>query len=399
MTEEQDIRALPDRPGRHCPVCGARIADGATTCLICGTVLPEESDSATESVTDSEVVGGNPFSRILSANTGPWKLLRIAILSVIAIAILGGAVVLGWNLSQGKVATELLPTFTATSTSTPTVTPTPTATSTATATATPLPTATPVPPSEYVVQAGDTLLDIAAEFDLSIDELKTYNGLESDNIVAGDALLIPPPPPTAGPTPTPNPGEPEATPAPYTLHTVRTGDTLSTIAEQYGVSVEEIRAANDIPANSETININEVLTIPHNTPTPEPEVIANATPTPTPGLMRYPAPLMLYPPDVTTFSGADAVIALQWASVGILEPREYYQVELIVPSEDGKETLHAYVKSTVWRVPSDLFPPDTVEDRSFSWRVMVVRQTTEHTDPDRIISPGTRRRTFLWEAD
>jgi LysM repeat protein len=341
---------------------------------------------------DSAESGG--ASRVL-------KLLRIAILGVVTVIVLGGSVVLGLNLSQGRMTSELLPTLTPTITHTPTQTPTPTQTATPTQTPLPTETPTPIPPAEYTVKSGDTLLGIALAHGLTVDELKGYNNLESDLIVDGQTMLIPPPTPTPGPTPTPEPVDPNATVAPYTLHTVRQGETLSTIAEQYpGVSVNDIRIASQLAANAETIQVNQVLTIPRFTPTPEPEVIANVgTPTPTPGFMRYPAPQMLHPRDGVRFSGAGAVIALQWASVGILDAREYYQVELIVPMGGEKRTTTTFLKSTVWRIPADLFPPDTVEDRTFSWRVMVVRQVTQDSDPDRIISTAPRRRTFTWAID
>jgi LysM repeat protein len=325
-------------------------------------------------------------------------LLRLAVLGVITVIILGGSVMLGMNLSQGRITSELLPTFTPTITQTPTQTSTPTQTATPTQTPLPTETATPIPPLEYTVKGGDTLLGIALEFGLTLEELKAYNDLQSDMIGEGQTMFIPPPTPTPGPTPTPEPVDPDATVAPYTLHTVKAGETLSTIAEQYpGVSVNDIRIASQMPADSETIQVNQVLTIPHNTPTPPPEVVANVgTPTPTPGLMRYPAPQMLHPRDGSSFGGQEAVIALQWASVGILDAREFYVVELIVPTEGEKRTIQAFVKSTVWRVPADLFPPETLQDRTFSWRVMVVRQVTQNADPDRIISTAPRRRTFTW---
>ncbi len=329
--------------------------------------------------------------------------LRIAILGIVAVIVLSGSVVLGWNLSQGRAPAAMLPTFTPTITHTPTQTSTPTLTSTPTQTPLPTDTPTPIPPIEYTVKSGDTLLEIAMSFGLSVDELKAYNNLETDLIVDGQAMLIPPPTPTPGATPTPAPEDPNATVAPYTLHTVRAGETLSTIAQQYpGVSVNDIRIASQLAADSETIQVNQVLTIPNLTPTPEPETIASGgtpTPTPTLGVLRYPAPQMLHPRDQSDYRGPDAVIALQWASVGILDTREYYQVELIVPTDGEKKTVQAFVKSTVWRVPADLFPPETVEDRTFSWRVLVVRQVTQDADPDRVISTSPRRRTFTWKLE
>jgi hypothetical protein len=45
-------------------------------------------------------------------------------------------------------------------------------------------------------------------------------------------------------------------------HTVIAGDTLGEIAEQYGVTIEALRSANDIAADSEHIEIGQTLTIP-----------------------------------------------------------------------------------------------------------------------------------------
>ncbi len=153
--------------------------------------------------------------------------------------------------------------------------------------------------------AGDTLLGIATEFDITVDELKAFNGLDSDDIGEGQTLFIPAPTPTPGPTPTPDPGQPTETPSPYILHTVRAGDTLSTIAEQYGVSMETIRAANELPANSQHIVVGLALVIPRNTPTPTPPPVAEAVATPTP-VMGYPAPVMLPPQDTASFLSPDA---------------------------------------------------------------------------------------------
>jgi len=339
---------------------------------------------------------GEPESLFTSAK---WKPLRIAILVLVTVIILAGAVVLGMDLSQGNIAAEV-PTFTPTITLTPTITPSPTLTPTPTPTPLPTETPTPIPPIEYVVQSGDSLLAIGLEFDLTIDELIAYNQLESEFIVEGQSLFIPPPTPTPGPPPTAIPGQPTATAAAFTLHTVRSGDTLSTIAEKYGVGVSEIRAANEIPEDSESIQVNQVLTIPQATPTPTPQTVAETTPTPTPvpGSVRYEAPSLLYPPENATFTGADAVIALQWSSIGILEDREYYSVELIAPSGGDTVTIQAYTRSTAWRVPSDLYPGDEAENRAYSWRIIVVRQVTGGPDPDyKIIGQAGRRRGFTWE--
>ncbi|MGC9396398.1 MAG: LysM peptidoglycan-binding domain-containing protein [Anaerolineae bacterium] len=386
METEDILQTLPKRPARHCPVCGARVAEEAKVCLMCGTTLEEEP----------EVEAPPP-------STGPQRMkpVQIIIMAVVAIVILAGSVMLGLRLTQGQFSAPAeLPTFTPTETSVPTFTPTATRTATPTLTPTPLSTPTPQPPQTYTVQPGDTLLGIAVEFNITVDELKAFNNLESDDIGAGDSLLIPPPTPTPGPTPTLDPGEPTLTPAPYLLHTVRRGDTLSTIAENYpGVSVDDIRRANNIPKDTETIQPDQVLVIPQYTPTPEPDTaaaIVGGIPTPA---MAYAAPEMLYPPDNATFTGPDANIILQWASTGILTDKEFYKLEFIVPTVEGKNTINVYQRSTAWRVPEDLFPPADNEDRDCAWRVSVVRQVTSGSDPTyKVIGLTGRRRTFIWNV-
>lgn len=50
-------------------------------------------------------------------------------------------------------------------------------------------------PDRYVVRDGDSLLDIAVEFDVSVEALQEANDIEDpDTIVVGQELVIPPPP-------------------------------------------------------------------------------------------------------------------------------------------------------------------------------------------------------------
>jgi LysM repeat protein len=71
---------------------------------------------------------------------------------------------------------------------------------------------TPTPPGQYIVQAGDTLEGLAAEFGTTVEEIMAANNLtDPDTIQVGQALVIPslvnPPTataiaPVASPTPT-----------------------------------------------------------------------------------------------------------------------------------------------------------------------------------------------------
>jgi len=92
---------------------------------------------------------------------------------------------------------------------------------------------------EYTVQKGDTLLQIAHQFDLSVDELRQANpDMRSDTIDIGDILLIPvTQTPIVAKTTTPANDEPET-------YIVRRGDTLLGIASQFDISLPELQAAN-----------------------------------------------------------------------------------------------------------------------------------------------------------
>ena len=380
MTISEDNQPVSDRPARHCEVCGARVSESAQTCLICGADLADQ-------VQDVETP--QPEKRQIN-------IIRLVILVLVAIIVLIASVIIGFKLNAQLAHTEL-PTMTPTLTATPTITPSPSSTPTATPTQI-IPTATPQPPEIYIVKEGDTPSGIAESYGLTTEELLSFNDLtESDIIVVGQQLLIPLATPTPGPTPTLIPGEPTATMSPFVLHTVKAGDSLSSIAEEYGIPIAIIKVANDIPPESDAIQLAQVLTIPLMTPTPESQPAVVYSPTPTPGVMSYQAPLMLYPPDEAVIAGADTTINLLWSTVGILDQREYYNVEVILTTETERTTYNIYIRSTSWRIPQDWLPDENVNDIDVSWRVHIVRQVTENNDGNyKIISTTTARRNFTW---
>lgn len=106
----------------------------------------------------------------------------------------------------------------------------------------------------YRVAAGDTVWSIAAAHGVGAGALVAANGLaDPDLVVTGTWLAIPagggasPAPATAVPAPGPAP----ATAAPaggeiQAVYTVQAGDTLSGIAERFGVSVAAVAGENGI---------------------------------------------------------------------------------------------------------------------------------------------------------
>ncbi len=121
-----------------------------------------------------------------------------------------------------------------------------------TATPTPEPTATPTPEPEtvpYTVQPGDTLSTIAEQFGTDSQTLREINLLPNDDLQVGQVLRVP----NVTPTPTP-------TPEPY-YYVIQEGDTLLSIALRFGVTAEEIVAANVI-ADPNNLIVGQVLLIP-----------------------------------------------------------------------------------------------------------------------------------------
>ncbi len=90
-----------------------------------------------------------------------------------------------------------------------------------------------------VVQPGDSLGAIAQLYHLPVDALLSYNGLTSELLQPGDVLKIPYGEATGGVAevaPKPPPG--------FTTHTLREGESLSTLASRYGLSLEALIGAN-----------------------------------------------------------------------------------------------------------------------------------------------------------
>lgn len=111
----------------------------------------------------------------------------------------------------------------------------------------------------YVIQPGDTLSSIAAQFGTTVAEIAAANNIVNPNwIFAGDTLIIP----TGGAPPTdPQPPAPPAPPPTAGTYTVQLGDTLSGIAFQFNTTVAAIAQANGI-ANPNYIYAGQVLIIP-----------------------------------------------------------------------------------------------------------------------------------------
>jgi len=343
-----------------CPVCGTRLSDTATRCLVCGSELEAKAESKSTSKVNSKRLPEITLSLPLA-------------LGLLALFITLGAVVVFFALRSNKPVPE-----TAQGEITSTLTPTETLTPTITSTPTLQPTLTPLPPLEYTVVEGDVCSSIAAIFGVSIQSIILENNLSANcEIYPGKVLLIPQPTPTASPEPSATLDEVQSTDAACEKiqYQVKENDTLSSISQTYNVSMAAIKEYNGLV--SDIVFEGQYLTIPlcERQPTPGP------TPTPTPP-PPYPAPNLLLPLDGAPFSLSNDAISLQWASVGELRDNEAYAITIEdVTTKEEKRTVE-YTVDTKFILPVTFRPTDNVP-HIIRWWVSVVRQigSTENGDP------------------
>lgn len=133
----------------------------------------------------------------------------------------------------------------------------------ATASAAPAKAAATTGASIYTIVRGDTVSSIATKHHVSTQALLTANGLGWSSIIhPGQRLRVPGSSASAAPSPTPAKPAVSAPVASSTgTYTIRTGDTLSSIAKAHSTTVEKLLQANRLSWTS-TIYAGKKLTIP-----------------------------------------------------------------------------------------------------------------------------------------
>ena len=101
----------------------------------------------------------------------------------------------------------------------------------------------------YVVKTGDSLFSIASLYNTSVSELRSINNLSSDNLFVGQQLLVP----TSSEIIDSNITN-------YVDYRVVSGDTLYSIANRYGVSVDELKRLNNLSNNN--LSVGQVIKVP-----------------------------------------------------------------------------------------------------------------------------------------
>lgn len=108
-----------------------------------------------------------------------------------------------------------------------------------------------------VVQPGDSLGLIAESYGIAVDDIIRYNDLSGNLIYPGQTLKVPFVAAVGGPA--------EAgakAPAGFTWHTMQAGETLSTVAGLYGISLEAMVGANPDISSLDRLPLGIDLLIP-----------------------------------------------------------------------------------------------------------------------------------------
>ncbi len=124
--------------------------------------------------------------------------------------------------------------------------------------------AQPTEPATHIVQAGETIKSIAAQYGIAILDLLESN---PDILQKGATLKIPEAITAQAQTnvpqdaPSPSPADPVLPSSNFVSYTVKPGDTLSAIATRHNSTVDKIVAENALP-NANMISVGQVLRIP-----------------------------------------------------------------------------------------------------------------------------------------
>lgn len=383
------------------------------------TATQEPTSTATASATGTAV--GTQASTQVAADAATVTLGATLAATPVSTRTAAASSVAGTRATTGTPAPALSQTASLLGLATPTPIP-----ATPIASATPEATATPTPLAVHDVRRGDTLFEIAREYDITVEDLLAANGLTEDDVYTiqpGDELNIPAPTPEGGPTAggpaagVTTTATPVLVPATYT---VRPGDTMLAIALRNGVTVDDLFAANNLTiADARTLQPGDELVIPNaeaaatatptvtatgaaSTATPTRVPSPSATPTPE-NSVRVDAPRLRSPENGTAVS-CSGPGTLTWLSVPGVRPDDLYLVHLGYVNSvagDGKEdiiwviTQQRPISATSWQLDGNLcgLAPNTA-GKQWRWFVEVAETTTEGLRP---VSPASLMWGFTWQ--
>lgn len=123
----------------------------------------------------------------------------------------------------------------------------------------------PVAAKTYTIVSGDTLIKIANQFGISLAELRVWNNIEGHLIYPGQVVKVSQPTSTNNNNntqPSKNEkqnGNPPTSSTATTEYRIKSGDTLSHIALEFGLSVQQLKSMNNL--SSDLIFAGQILSI------------------------------------------------------------------------------------------------------------------------------------------
>jgi LysM repeat protein len=102
--------------------------------------------------------------------------------------------------------------------------------------------------TSYTVKNGDTLFNISQEYNISWSAIAEINGLAEPYVLhGGQTLKIP---------------QATTSKVPGKVYTIKTGDTLASIAKAYNITVADIIAVNPNLQKSDLITVGQIIKLP-----------------------------------------------------------------------------------------------------------------------------------------
>lgn len=111
----------------------------------------------------------------------------------------------------------------------------------------------------YTVKTGDSLWKIAVTYKLTVDRLKQLNNLTSDLLFPGQVLLISSDIPANTENSKQDISFASETKEDSLVYTVKAGDTLWKIANEYGMTVKNLKRLNNLVSDS--LNVGDILLV------------------------------------------------------------------------------------------------------------------------------------------
>jgi membrane-bound lytic murein transglycosylase D len=98
----------------------------------------------------------------------------------------------------------------------------------------------------HIVEEGDNLSTIAETYGITVEDLKDWNDLDEDKIIVGQKLVLTEPKTTKEKTTKEKTTKEKTTNKKSKTHKVKEGENLTLIADKYNVTVEDLRDWNDL---------------------------------------------------------------------------------------------------------------------------------------------------------